>query len=357
MTSHAVNRVAAALIALLASLIWAASRIENGAAHAANGQGRTVIADAGGIVRVDPRVDRLVPEDASLELVADGFHWVEGPLWDRSGGFLLFSDIPANAVYRWREDEGASLYLERSGYTGDAPFTGREPGSNGLLFDTRGRLVLCQHGDRRIARIERDGTRTVLADRYMGRRLNSPNDAVFRSNGDLYFTDPPFGLPETFSDEARELDFSGVYRLSAQGELTLLTRALDGPNGIAFAPDERTLYVSNADGARPVWMAFAVQEDGTLGAARVFFDATEWTRRWPGFPDGMKVDVEGNLFAAGPGGVHIFARDGSHLGSIVTGVATSNVAWGEDGSVLYVTAGTAVYRIRLATRGAGWRTG
>jgi gluconolactonase len=194
----------------------------------------------------------------------------------------------------------------------------------------------------------------VLADRYRGRRLNSPNDAVYRGNGDLYFTDPPFGLPLAFADPSRELDFSGVFRLARDGRLALLTTDLPAPNGLAFSPDERTLYVSNADPGRPVWMAFPVREDGRLGKGRLFFDATPFTSRWNGLPDGMKVDRGGNLFAAGPGGVHVFAPDGSHLGSLLTGVATSNCAWGEDGSVLYITADSAIYRVRLTTLGAGF---
>jgi gluconolactonase len=295
-----------------------------------------------------------VPPDAVLEKVADGFAWVEGPVWDRKNGHLLFSDIPNNSVFKRQEGTGVSLFLKPSGYTGETPFEGREPGSNGLAFDPEGRLVLCEHGDRRIARLESDGRKTTLADRYKGRRLNGPNDLVFKSNGDLYFTDPPFGLPKGFADPRRELDFSGVYRLSASGQLTLLTREIKAPNGIAFSPDEKTLYISNADSTRAVWMGYDVKDDGTLANGRVFFDATSWARAKKGAPDGMKIDRDGHIFAAGPGGIHVFSPDGTHLGSIEIGVATSNAAWGDDGSVLYITASTAVYRIRLATKGAGF---
>jgi gluconolactonase len=308
----------------------------------------------GKIVRLDPQFDRLVPAGAKLERVADGFSWVEGPVWDRRSGHLLFSDIPSNSIFRWLPGSGASLFLKPSGYTGAALFSGREPGSNGLALDSEGRLVLCEHGDRRIARLEKDGRKTTLADRYEGKRLNSPNDLVFKSNGDLYFTDPPFGLPKAFDDPARETDFSGVYRLSKSGKLTLLTQELRAPNGIAFSPSERTLYVSNADPARAVWRAFDVRDDGSLGTSRVFFDATSWTRHKKGAPDGMKVDIAGNLFAAGPGGIHVFTPDGRHLGSIETGVATSNCAWGDDGSVLYITADRAILRVQLSTRGIGF---
>ena len=308
----------------------------------------------GKIIRLDPRLDRLVPHDAVLEKVADGFSWVEGPVWNKKGGYLLFSDIPNNSIFKWQESAEVSLFLKPSGYSGSAPFEGREPGSNGLTFDSTGRLVLCEHGDRRITRLEDDKRKTTLADRYEGKRLNSPNDLVFRSNGDLYFTDPPFGLPKAFDDPRKELDFNGVYRLTTTGKLTLLTKDIKAPNGIAFSPEEKILYVSNADPNRAVWMAFDVKDDGTLANGRLFFDATAWTNTKKGVPDGMKVDKEGNLFAAGPGGIHIFAPDGTHLGSIETGVATSNCAWGNDGSVLYITAGTAVYRIRLGTRGVGF---
>jgi gluconolactonase len=296
----------------------------------------------------------LVPAGARLEPVAEGFSWVEGPVWDRRAGVLLFSDIPQNAVYRWAPGSGVRLFLRPSGYTGPAPFAGREPGSNGLTLDRLGRLVLAEHGDRRIARLEPDGTKTTLVDRYQGRRLNSPNDLVFRSNGDLYFTDPPFGLPETFDDPARELPFSGIFRLSASGALSLLTSALRAPNGLAFSPDERVLFVSNADRARAVWIAYDVRKDGRLGPGRLFFDATARARATKGAPDGLKADREGHLFAAGPGGIYVLAPDGTHLGSLETGGVVSNVAWGEDGSVLYVTADTAIYRIRLSTRGAGF---
>jgi gluconolactonase len=309
---------------------------------------------SGRLVRLDPRFDRLVPPGTELEKVAGGFSWVEGPVWNRDGNSLLFSDIPGNAIIRWKEDLGTTLYLKPSGYTGKAPFAGKEPGANGLAFDAAGRLVLAEHGDRRIARLEKDGSKTTLADRYLGKRLNSPNDLVFKSNGDLYFTDPPFGLPGTFDDPNKELDFSGVFRLSRGGELTLLTREIRAPNGIAFSPDEKTLYISSADPNRPVWLAYDVNPDGTIDNGRVFFDATRWTRTNKGLPDGMKVDRKGNLFAAGPGGIYVFLPDGTHLGTIEMGTATGNCAWGDDGFTLYIAAETSIYRIRLKTKGLGF---
>ncbi|MGE5892453.1 MAG: SMP-30/gluconolactonase/LRE family protein [bacterium] len=302
------------------------------------------------IIRLDSRFDRLVPAGAKLEKIADGFTWVEGPVWNRAEGYLLFSDIPNNSVFKWQEGRGVSLLLKPSGYTGSEPFAGKEPGSNGLTFDSAGRLVLCQHGDRRIARIEKDGSKTILADRYEGKRLNSPNDLVFKSNGDLYFTDPPFGLPNAFDDPKKELPFSGVYLLTRDGKFTLLIKDLKAPNGIAFSPDERTLYITDVDPDRPAWHAYDVNKDGTITNGRIFYDASPWKKPNFGGPDGLKVDGDGNLFAARPGGINVFASDGTLLGSIETGVATSNCAWGNDGSTLYITASTAVYRIKLDTK-------
>jgi gluconolactonase len=305
------------------------------------------------ITRLDPRFDELVPRGAVLEKIVDDHGWTEGPVWVRGGGYLLFSDVVKNTIYRWKEGEGESVFLQPSGYTGNNRFTGPEPGSNGLAIDPMGRLVFCQHGDRSISRREKDGRVTLLVERYQGKRINSPNDLVFRSNGDLYFTDPPFGLPRTFDDPAKELPFQGVYRLGRDGRLTLLTRELSAPNGIAFSPDERTLYVSNAARKRLVWMAFDVKSDGTLGRGRVLYDGTESTRGRRGTADGMKVDHRGNIFGAGPGGVYVLSPEGTLLGWFDFGGNVGNVAWGEDGSTLFIAANAAIYRVRLSTRGAG----
>jgi gluconolactonase len=304
---------------------------------------------------LEPRFEALVPAGTRIEKVVDGREWAEGPVWVREGGYLLFSDVVANRIYRWSPAEGLSVFLDRSGYTGAEPFTGREPGSNGLALDARGRLVFARHGDRQIVRREPDGRINVLADRFEGKRLNSPNDLVYRSTGDLYFTDPPFGLPGSYDDPARELRHQGVYRLAGDGTLTLLTRELRAPNGIAFSPDERTLYVSNADAARLVWMAYPVKEDGSLGGGKLFFDGTRAFAGRRGTADGMKVDRDGNLFAVGPGGVYVFAPDATLLGWIDVGGNVGNVAWGEDGSTLFIAANAAVYRMRVATAGAGWK--
>jgi len=305
------------------------------------------------IRRLHARFDRLVPRNAVLEKIVDDHGWVEGPVWVADGGYLLFSDVVRNTIYKWKDGEGESVFLRPSGYTGTAPFSGPEPGSNGLALDMEGRLVFCQHGNRSISRREADGRITLVVDRYQGRRINSPNDLVFRSNGDLYFTDPPFGLPGTFEDPGKELPFQGVYRLTADGRLDLLTRELSAPNGIAFSPDERTLYVSNADRQRLVWMAFPVKDDGTLGRSRVLYDGTRTTLGRRGVADGMKVDGQGNIFGAGPGGVYVIDPAGVLLGWFDFGGHVGNVAWGEKGSTLFIAANAAVYRVRLSTIGAG----
>ena len=306
------------------------------------------------IIRIDPRFDKLVPINIKVERIVSGRTWVEGPVWHRKKDYLLFSDIPANSIIKWQESIGTSVYLKPSGYTSQAPFAGAEPGSNGLAFDSDGHLVIAQHGDRRIARLEKNGKLTTLVERYEGRRINSPNDIAFKANGDLYFTDPPFGLPQSYNDSRRELPFQGVYRHSKDGQLTLLTKDIKAPNGIAFSPDERKLYISNADPTHAVWMAFDVKTDGTIENGKVFFNATFWTKSKPGLPDGMKVDRGGNIFSAGPGGVHVFSPGGEHLGSIDIGVPTGNVAWGEDGSSLFIASNTNVFRLKLATKGAGF---
>src|SRR5439155_7342483 len=311
----------------------------------------------GTIERLDPGFDKLIPPTAKLELLeANKFEWSEGPVWVPDGKYLLFSDIPRNQIWKWKDGEGLSVFLKPSGYSGSAPFTGREPGSNGLLLDKEGRLILCQHGDRRVARREKDGQLKTLADRYQGKRFNSPNDGCFAANGDLYFTDPPYGLPKQMEDPAKELDFQGVYKLTARGELTLLTKEMTRPNGIALSPDDKTLYVANSDAPpRAVIRAFDVKSDGTIGNGRTFFDASPLARDGKkGAPDGMKVDRAGNLFATGPGGVLVLTADGKHLGTIATGVPTANCGWGDDGSVLYVTSDKNLCGIKTATKGKGY---
>jgi gluconolactonase len=310
----------------------------------------TKSSEVGKIERLDPLFDKLIPKDARIIKVAEGFKWAEGPVWVPEKGSLLFSDIPNNVVNQYTPGQGIKEFLKPSGYTGTKRRDG-EPGSNGLVLDAQGRLCLCEHGDRRVTRIEKDGKKTILADKFEGKRFNSPNDLVFKSNGDLYFTDPPYGLEKNWDDPARELDFCGVYRLTKDGKLQLLTKEMTRPNGIAFSLDEKTLIVANSDPKKAVWMAFDVKDDGTLGKSRVFHDATAWVGKKDGLPDGMKLDMHGNLFATGPGGVWVFTPDGKHLGNIDPQVATANCAFGEDGSVLYLAANHWICRVQTSTKG------
>lgn len=314
----------------------------------------------GTIERLDPALDALVPPDAQMEIVIDGIQWCEGPLWiPDDGGFVICSDIPQNTIRRWDVRSGASVYLTPSGYTGTPP-RGGETGSNGLTLDRQGRLILCQHGDRRLARMDAplaapEPKFVTLAERYDGKRLNSPNDAAVHSSGAIYFTDPPYGLEKNMDDSAKELDFQGIYRVTPDGQLTLLSKELERPNGIAFSPDEKTLYVADSHPPRPIWMAYPVKEDGTLGEGRVFFDGAALVAKGlKGLPDGMKVDQHGNIFAGGPGGILIFSPDGKHLGTLLTGEPTANCAFGEDGSTLFVASNHNLLRIRLSTKGQGF---
>ena len=307
----------------------------------------------GKIHRDDPKLDELLAKDARIEVISSGFQWAEGPVWMKDGAYLLFSDIPRNQIMKWKEGLGVSQFMKPSGYTGVADY-GAEPGSNGLTVDSQGRLVACEHGDRRISRLEPGGGKRTLVDNYQGKRLNSPNDLVYKSNGDLYFTDPPYGLPKRENDPMRELDFFGVYRLAKDGALTLLTKEMTRPNGLAFSPDEKTLYVAQSDESKAIWMSFPVKSDGTLGEGHVFGDVTSMVKTHPGLPDGMKVDAKGNLWATGPGGIHVFSPDGKRLGRIETGERTANCNWGDDGSTLYITADTYLCRIKTKVKGAGW---
>ncbi|MDB5307536.1 MAG: gnl 4 [Gemmataceae bacterium] len=312
-------------------------------------------ATIGSIDRKSPKLDDLIPKNAKIEVLAGGFKWTEGPVWVKDGGYLLFSDIPNNRVVKWSAREGVKDFLKPSGYTGKEEFKGYEPGSNGLALDKDGNLVLCQHGDRRVAKLGKDGAFVTLADKYMGKRLNSPNDLVFTKAGDILFTDPPYGLPGQMKDPAKELDFQGVYRLKPTGEVILLTKEMSRPNGIGLSPDEKTLYVANSDPDKAIWMAFPIKDDGTLGPGKVLHDATEAVKaKKPGLPDGLKVDQKGNVFATGPDGVFVFAPDGTHLGTIVIGDKNANCGWGDDGSVLYICANDKLVRVKTTTKGLGF---
>ncbi len=309
------------------------------------------------VPRSGPDFQALVPAGARVERLATGFAWTEGPAWRRHGGYLLFSDIPRNTIYRWSARDGLSVFLRPAGYLPhDPPPPGRELGTNGLKIDGQDRLVMMDDGNRQVARLDEGNyTRVTLAARYEGKRLNSPNDLAIRSNGDIYFTDPPYGLQGQNADPAKELPFNGVYRLGADGRLTLLVRDLTFPNGIVFSPDERTLYVSVSDPTHAVWMAYPVLADGGLGSGRVLFDATSLARQGlKGLPDGMTVDRRGNLFAAGPGGILVLTPDGRHLGTIALDQPTANCAWGDDGATLYIASNMNLLRVRTATKGLGF---
>src|SRR5918996_5087769 len=296
------------------------------------------------VVRLDPAIDAIVPPNPKIFKLAEGFQFTEGPIWMKNGDFL-FSDPNANRIYQYAANGTLSVFKDTSGYSGKDVAEYFQPGSNGLTLDPQGRLTINEHGNHRVTRVEKDGRVTVLAEKYEGRRLNSPNDLVYRSDGTLFFTDPPFGLPAGFDDPAKELPFSGVFRVR-NGEISLVTDELAGPNGLAFSPGERWLYVGNWDFERMVVMRY----DPDSGTGEVFFDVT-------GAPgedaiDGIKVDVEGNVYVCGPGGVWLLSPQGEHLGTLRLPESPHNLAWGDaDARTLYVTAETSVYRIRVAIPG------
>ena len=314
---------------------------------------------AGGeIIRLDPKLDEIVSSDARVEKLADGFGFVEGPVWVRQGGYLLFSDIPANVINKWTPDGKVSVFLKPSGFTGTDPSdvgsqnnNGKEVvtliGSNGLTLDPQGRIVLAAHGDRAIVRIEKNGQRTVLADRYDGKRLNSPNDLVYKADGALYFTDPSAGLRKRDDDPKKELPFNGVYMLK-DGSLQLLDKTFKVPNGLAFSPGEKYFYVN--DTTRKLIMRYEVQVNDTVANGQVFIDMN--SDNAPGVPDGMKVDQKGNVYCTGPGGFWIMSSEGKHLGTVKAPELPANLAFGDaDGKTLYLTARTGLYRIHLKIAG------
>jgi gluconolactonase len=309
------------------------------------------------IRRIDPTFDKLVSPGAKIEKVADGFQFVEGPVWFRPGAYLLFSDIPGNVIMQWSPSGGKMVFRDR--IFADSFPAGKLVGTNGLTLDKLGRIIAAEHGNRRISRIARDGKLTVLADRYEGKRFSSPNDVVVKSNQDVYFTDPPFGLlnpgqgfEEALKSPLRELNFNGVFRITPAGKIDAVVKDLALPNGLAFSPDEKLLYVANSADKR--WSVYDVQPDGTLANGRIFFDAGKETGA--GVPDGIKVDTAGNVWAAGPGGILVISPRAKLLGVITFPEVQANCAWGDaDGKTLYVTASTGLYRIR--TNIAGIRPG
>ena len=300
------------------------------------------------IERMDPALDAIVPAGAKIEKLANGFSFTEGPIWF-DAGYLLFSDIPRNQMHKWTPDGKVTLFRKPSGYDlNDAP-AGAFIGSNGMTRDQQGRLIVCEHGNHRVTRTEKDGSVTVLADNYEGKRLNSPNDIVQKSNGDFYFTDPPYGLVMQDEDPKKELNFNGVFRLS-NGKLNLLYKEIARPNGLAFTPDEKYMYLNNSEPHHKVCLRFEVRDNGSLANEKVFFDMTHDSN--DGVPDGMKVDRKGNVYSTGPSGVWIFTPEGKHLGTIKPAEVPANLHWGDaDAKTLYITARTGLYRIKLNIAG------
>ena len=310
----------------------------------------------GSIERLDSAIDGLIASHAKIEVLAMGFAWSEGPVWVSHGDeglpaqSLLFSDIPNNRIHCWNQKSGLSIFLEPAGFTGPASY-GRERGSNGLALDLAGRLLCCEHGDRRISVLEKNGGKRTRADAWNGKRFNSPNDLAVHTSGAIYFTDPPYGLPDGFDDARREIDCCGVFRLQPNGTVDLVCNTMTRPNGIAFSPDQKKLYISQSDPNEPILKVFNILDNGMLDAGTTFFDTTNLIAKRKGNPDGLAVDVKGNLFATGPGGVLVISPDGTHLGTILTGQKTANCCFGEDGQSLFITADMYLCRVRLTTRG------
>ena len=351
-------------VVLSAVLMQSLSVVDAGALRLSGTDGIAV--GAATPLHVDRRAsgfDAIVPADATIERVATGFTWVEGPIWIRAG-YLMFAEITSNSIRKMTQDGAVSVFMQPSGYKGAGPFPGKEPGSNGMTLDQAGRLTVAGHAQRDVWRLESleiGAQVTLLADSYQGKKLNSPNDLVYKSDGSLYFTDPPYGLPtQSDSDPIKELEVNGVYRIPkalhqepgtapARNELQLVAKDLPRPNGIAFSPDEKYLYVNNSE-PKKLWMRYRVKEDGTLTDGKVFYDASSDPR--PGAPDGMKVDQTGSVYSTGPGGVWIFSPEGKPLGVILTPERASNVNWGgADRKTLYITASSSIYRIKLKVPG------
>ena len=303
------------------------------------------------IEKLDDGLNELIDTEAQIEQLSEGHRWTEGPVWNQAKKQLFFCDIPNNRINCWEPKSGqTSIYMEPSGYDGPKSERSREPGTNGLIFDPQGRLIACDHGNRRIYRLNEDGSKTTLVDRFEGKRFNSPNDLVMDNAGNIFFTDPPYGM---LNESVRELQWHGVYRLTPEGTVSLLTKEFTRPNGIGLSPDEKTLYVAQSDKNLPVIKSFGVNDDGTIGNSQVLYDAKHLMDD-PGFPDGMAVDQQGNLWATGPGGVLIISPAGKLLGRIMMNKPTANCAFGDDGSTLYITSSDFLCRVKTKTRGLGF---
>jgi gluconolactonase len=307
----------------------------------------------GKITRYSPRLDAVISPQAKIEKLASGFTWAEGPVWIKEGNHLLFTDVPENTIWRWSQADGKQLYLKPSGFTGADTSGLREPGANGLFPDKPGTLLVANAGNRTLDRLDLATRRkTTLAAGFEGKKFNSPNDVTRKKDGTAFFTDPPYSLTGINDSPLKELRFNGVFRLATDGTLALIDDAMSFPNGIGLSPDERTLYVANSDPAKPIWMAYSLDEKGGVTGRREFASAADL--QGPGLPDGLKVSSDGHLFASGPGGIVIFAPDGTRLGRIETGMAIANCAFGDDGRTLYLASDEFIARVPVLVRGQGF---
>ena len=305
----------------------------------------------GHVEKMDPALDAIIDAGATVDIIASGFEWSEGPQWVEKHQMLLFSDVPKNIIYKWTEKNGQEVYLTPSGYTGTIP-RGGEIGSNGLILNKTGQLVICQDGDRRIAVMNADLAHpkplfATITDNYKGKKFNSPNDMAYNSNGDLFFTDPPYGLEKNMDDPLKELPYQGIFKVKKTGGIVLLTDSISRPNGIAITPDEKTMLIANSDPLKPYWYAFDFGAGDKLINARIFYDASGAAKTAEGMPDGLKIDKKGNVFATGPGGVWIFNKDGKVLGKIRFDGLTSNCALSADEKTIYITADMYVLRVKM----------
>ncbi len=329
---------------ILASLIACHSNTNNNE--------KAMYKETGTIEKKDAALDSIINPDAKPEIIAEGFEWSEGPLWIEKHNMLLFSDVPMNTVYKWTEEKAKEVYLQPSGYTGTEPSKCKEPGSNGLILDAAGNLVLCQHGNRQMARMDATldkpaANYITLADKFNNKRFSSPNDAVYNSNGELFFTDPPYGLlTQDDNDTQKEIPFNGAYKVKKNGEVILLVDSITRPNGLAFLPGEKKLIVACSDPQKPNWYIFDVNGD-SLTNGRLFYSAAGYDTSWKGLPDGLKIDKKGNVFATGPGGVWIFNSDGKLLGKVKLEEACSNIALSPDEKTIYITNDMYVLRLKM----------
>ena len=309
----------------------------------------------GRIERLDAGLDAVIDADAPIEVLSTGYKWAEGPVWVKDGGYLLFTDVPSNVIHRWKAGEGASPWMSPSGLAGEVPPEIREAGANGLAIDASGALIMADSGTRAIARVDlATKAKTILADKYDGKRFNSCNDVAIHRNGTIYFTDPPYGLRDGDTSTLKELPFNGVFRRAPDGTVNLIANDLSRPNGVALSPDQQTLYVTMSDEARPHLLAYPLDIEGSASdEPRILYDmAGGIAKKLPGLPDGLKVAKTGHIFTTGPGGVHVVTPEGKPLGVISTGKATANCAFGEDGSTLFLTSSDMLAKVRLKV--SGW---